>query len=149
MARLLSLTFLFFEDCGGSDADSSLSYSVWCHYWHQARWRQVRFYFSYRSWDIWLNFKYLFTDFLRIYPCTYYWLSKSWWYNICFLGIPCMLWMHMLIMYAFVRMTPTTQNKIPLHFIFRVYPCTWYCLSKSWWDNLCFLGVPCMLWMHM
>ena len=54
-----------------------------------------KIYFPYRRWDIWINFKFLCTVFFHIYPCTCYCLSKSWWDNLCFLGVPCMLWMHM------------------------------------------------------
>ena len=101
-----------FGGCGGSDADSPLSWSVWCNYWHRAKWRQVNFYFYFRSWDFWLNFKFLCTVFFRVYPFTYYCLSKSWWGNICLLGVPYMLWMHMYTMYSFVRMTPTAQKNV-------------------------------------
>ena len=84
----------FLWGCGGSDSDSSLFYSFWCHCWHRARWGQVRLSFSYRIWDIWLNFKFLCTVFFCIRPFTCYCLSKSWWDNLCVLGVPCILWMN-------------------------------------------------------
>ena len=101
------------------DAGSSLSCSIWCRCCHQARWTQVKLYFPYKSWDIWLNFKFLCTVFFRIYTRTCYCLSKPWWYNICFLELLCMLWMHMLIVYSFMRMTTTSQKKMyHHHFLF-------------------------------
>ena len=92
-SQVVVINIFFF---GGSDADSYLSWSVWCHCWHRARWIQVQFYFSYRIWDVWLKFKLLCTIYFRIYPCTWYRLSKSWWGNPCFLGVSAvMLWMNM------------------------------------------------------
>ena len=53
------------------------------------------FYFPSISWDLWLNFKLLCNLFLQIYSCTWYCLSKSYWYDLCLLGLPCILWIHM------------------------------------------------------
>ena len=119
MARLLSSTLIVFEGCVGYDDDSSLSYYVWCHCWYRATWIKFQFSFSYRNWDVWLKSKLLCTVFFWIYPCTSYCLSKSWWYNQCFLGVPWTLWIHMQIMYALVSMIKTVQKKIyHHHFLF-------------------------------
>ena len=93
-ASLLSSTLLLFWVCGGSGADSSLSCSIWCHCWHLARWRQDQFFFS-RIWYFWLNFKFLRTIFSGFIHARYIDFLKSWWDNICFLGVPCMLRMNM------------------------------------------------------
>ena len=95
IVQVIVINIFFFGGCGGSGVDSYLSYSVWCQCWHQTRWRQVQSYFYSRSWDFWINFKFLCTVFFWIYPCTCYLISKSWWDHICFLRVPCMLWMHM------------------------------------------------------
>ena len=89
-ARILSSTSIFFVDCEGYDADSSFSCSVCCHCWHQSRWIQVQFYFSFRIWYFWLDFKFLCTIFTRINPCTWYSFLNN--YDLLyFLGVPCML----------------------------------------------------------
>ena len=75
------------------------------------RLRQIQFYFYSRIWDFWLNFKFLCTVFLWVYPCTWHCLSKSWLDHLCLLGVTCMLWMHIYIMYAFVRMKTRSQKK--------------------------------------
>ena len=55
----------------------------------------------------------------RIYPCTWYWISKSLWDNMCLIGVQCMLWMPIYIIYALVRMTTTPKKKIyDHHFLF-------------------------------
>ena len=74
--QVIVINIYFLWGCGGSDADSSLPCSVWCHSWHQARWRQVQFYFYYTIRDLWLNFKFLCTVFLRVYPCAGHCISK-------------------------------------------------------------------------
>ena len=58
------------------DADQYLPCSVWCYFWHLSRGRQVLFSFYYRSWYLWLKFKFLCTVFFGVYPCTCYCLYK-------------------------------------------------------------------------
>ena len=53
------------------------------------------------------------------------------------------------ILFFFHDLGFLAKLQITLHCIFRIYPCTWYWISKSLWDNMCLIGVQCMLWMHM